>query len=105
MLDAAKPGDLTEALRYLAEHRVGDEVPDFFISLYTSTLAAMLAGDPTWTAVAKANRDVLLSRQTQDDGSWFPVRSPEIGLGTISATSEAVMTLSVGYRFLPVYGR
>src|SRR5258706_4964673 len=35
LLDAAKPGDLTEALRYLAEHRVGDEVPDFFVSLYT----------------------------------------------------------------------
>jgi hypothetical protein len=105
LLDAAKPADLAQALRFLAEHRVGDEVPDFFVSLYTSTLAAKFAGDTTWSAVWKANRDVLLSRQTQDDGSWFPIRSPQVGLGTVSATAEAVMALAIPFRLLPVYGR
>jgi hypothetical protein len=75
--------------------------PDFFDAAYIGTLAATLSNDST---AASEWRAMLLNKKTED-GSWFPLRQPAYGLGTVAATSSAVTTLAISYRLLPAYGR
>lgn len=96
--------DWKEATKFLREQRVNEDVAEYHAALYATTLAAMLLGDPAWSAQWRPTRDGLLSKQTED-GSWFPPRPPSVGLGTVPATSFAVMTLAMPYRLLPVYGK
>ena len=96
--------NLKEPHKFLVEHRPNEEATDFFTTLYVSSLAAMQEGEPKWTPVWKPIRDILLGKQTAE-GSWFPPRPPSVGLGTVAATSTAVMTLAMPYRLLPLYGR
>jgi hypothetical protein len=96
--------DLKEAAKFLREKRVNEDVADYHAALYATTLAAMLMEDPTWTAEWRPTRDGLMGKQTED-GSWFPPRPPPVGLGTVGATSMAVMTLAMPYRLLPMDGR
>lgn len=96
--------NLKEPNKFLLEHRPDENATDFFNTLYVTLLAARQEGEPKWTSVWKPARDVLLSKQTSD-GSWFPPRPPSVGLGTVAATSTAVMTLAIPYRLLPLYGR
>jgi Prenyltransferase and squalene oxidase repeat len=104
-LGAATPADLKDALKLIAERRIGDEETNYYLSSYAVSLCAMWSRDPAaWTAAWKPARDALMSKQT-DDGSWFPLRPPREGLGTIPATSAAVSTLAMPYRLLPLYGR
>ena len=95
--------ELKEAIKFLRERRVGEDMSDYHAALYATTLAAMLVGESAWNAEWRPTRDGLLSKQAED-GSWFPPRPPSIGLGTVSATSFAVMTLAMPYRLLPMYG-
>ena len=95
--------DLKEAAKFLREKRVNEDVTDYHAALYTANLAAMLAGDPTWTAQWRPTRDGLMAKQTED-GSWFPPRPPPVGLGTVGATSMAIMTLATPYHLLPMDG-
>ena len=88
----------------LPAERSPEEAADLYGSIYAITLAAMLTDDPGWMARWKSTRDLLLPKQ-MEDGSWFPTRAPQFGLGTVGATSTAVMTLAMPYRLLPLYGR
>ncbi len=107
MTGAATADELGDALKLVAEKRVEADParePDYFRSVYAVVLAAMLAGEPTWSAAWGPARDEVLKKQN-DDGSWFPLRQPGVGLGTVPATAQAVMTLAMPYRLLPLYGR
>ncbi len=90
--------------KFLLEHRVPEDAADFLPDTYITALAAMLSGDPTASASWKPTRDLLVNKQTEE-GSWYPPRQPPVGLGTVAATSNAVMTLAMPYRLLPMYGR
>jgi hypothetical protein len=116
LLDEANPGEVKDALKVLADKRVEADASnptadDYYRSLYAVSLAIWLNGDPAApnaapaAAVAwKATRDALVPKQAED-GSWYPLRPPPVGLGTVPATAQAVLALTVGYRLLPAYGR
>jgi hypothetical protein len=96
--------ELRGALKLIADHRIGDDDASYYLSSYAVALSALLSRDAaTRAATWKPARDALLAKQT-DDGSWFPLRPPREGLGTIPATSAAVSTLAMPYRLLPLYG-
>jgi hypothetical protein len=115
LLDEANPDELKVAHRILAEKRVDADASnpaaeEYYRLLYAVSLAVWLAGDPaapgaTSPAAAwKATREALVSKQAED-GSWFPLRPPPVGLGTVPATADSVLALTVGYRLLPAYAR
>jgi hypothetical protein len=47
----------------------------------------------------------LLLNLQAEDGSWSGRQGQERNLGTIYATSLAVLALSVEYQYLPIYQR
>lgn len=105
LAEAATPGDLPDATRFLTEHRV-DNGGDPYGGLYWDALASMLAGDPTWTAAWRPVRDALLSPQRRtEEGSWLPTQPQNAAPSAVQSTATAVMTLAMPYRLLPVYGR
>jgi hypothetical protein len=115
LLDEANPQEQNDAHKVLAEKHVDADASnpaaeEYYRSLYAVSLAIWLAGDPaapgaTSAATAwKATREALVSKQSED-GSWFPLRPPPVGLGTVPATADAVLALTVGYRLLPAYAR
>jgi hypothetical protein len=93
---------ISPALKYLVDQKPDAAKADFHTALYIDTVAAFLWGEPSWTLSWKGAMERLISKQTED-GSWFPPVAPAIGLGTVSATAKAVMTLTVPYRLLPLY--
>jgi hypothetical protein len=94
----------TAAIKSLVDKKPDPAKGGFHGTLYMVTLAAYLWGDPVWTPSWKAAQDRLISKQTED-GSWFPPVAPAIGLGTISSTAKAILTLTVPYQLMPLYGR
>lgn len=74
---------------------------------YYATLALFLHGGESWVTWNSLIRDMLCQRQRRDghangswnaDGRWFG----KVG-GRIYATTMAVLTLEVYYRYLPIY--
>ena len=47
----------------------------------------------------------LLLNLQSEDGSWSGRQGQERNLGTVYATSLAVLALSVEYQYLPIYQR
>ena len=104
LLDPDHWADRKATLKLLSEGKAGEEGSDLVNSGYSAVLATMLSGEPTWSTAWKPMRDAILSKQAED-GSWFPPRAPSVGLGTISSTAAAVITLAMPYRLLPLYGK
>jgi hypothetical protein len=116
LLDEANPQELKDAHKVLADKRVDADASspaaeEYYRSLYAVSLAIWLArgdlaapGAASPAAAWKATREALVSKQAED-GSWFPLRPPPVGLGTVPATADAVLSLTVGYRLLPAYAR
>jgi hypothetical protein len=115
LLDEANPDEVKAAHKILAEKHIDADASnpaaeEYYRSLYAVSLAVWLADDPgapgatSAAATWKATREALVSKQAED-GGWFPLRPPPVGLGTVPATAEAVLALTVGYRLLPAYGR
>ena len=84
-----------KALDALSQEKAGD----FYDMAFAATLGGIFSDD---AATISGWRSPLMAKQQAEDGSWAPMNSPPYGLGTVSATSSAVLTLSLPYRLLPV---
>lgn len=106
MMGAGHRADIAAASRLVLEKPVREDARYQYCSLYWTTLAAHITGQPLWPTVWKSNRDYLLSRQRRDDGSWPASRSEVDGQGKpgrFFATAMAVLSLSIPSQILPMY--
>jgi len=99
--DPPTQAQLRTATQFLIDHPPDEKMRFPYYTMYYTTQAAYQVGHEAWGPIWQANRDQLLSIQTQE-GSWPQSGSGEEP-GKIYATSMAVLTLSVPYRLLPVY--
>jgi hypothetical protein len=70
---------------------------------YYAILADVLADDPNWAKHWDPVWDNLRRAQA-DDGSWLPIQAENPSAGAVTPTAGAVLTLTIPYRLLPVYG-
>jgi hypothetical protein len=73
----------------------------FFYSIYYCSQAMFQLGGNYWDWFRPKLHDVLLKNQNQTTGSWFG----SDGYGPSYSTAMGVLSLTVEYRFLPIYQR
>jgi len=101
---AGRPDEVDGALKFLLDHPPAPDSTDYAASAYYATLADLLADDADWAKHWGPTWEAL--RRTQaDDGSWLPIQAENPGAGAVTPTAASVLTLTVPYRLLPVYGR
>lgn len=76
----------------------------FFYGAYYCTIGMFQVGGKHWEQ-GKGHLIPLLLNLQAEDGSWSGRQGQERGLGTVYATSLAVLALSVEYQYLPIYQR
>ncbi len=76
----------------------------FFYGVYYCTIGMFQVGGKPWEQ-SKGHLIPLLLNLQAEDGSWSGRQGQERGLGTVYATSLAVLGLSVEYQYLPIYQR
>jgi hypothetical protein len=78
----------------------------FYYGLYYAAQAMYQLGGPYWEGWRRAGETVLLEHQGAD-GSWVaPADAPyESRAGAAYSTALAVLSLTVEYRYLPIYQR
>lgn len=76
----------------------------FFYGAYYCTIGMFQVGGRHWEQGKNHLLPLLLNLQAED-GSWSGRQGQERGLGTVYATSLAVLALSVEYQYLPIYQR
>jgi prenyltransferase/squalene oxidase-like repeat protein len=89
---------------YLVQNPLRADSEFFFYGVYYGTIGMFQMGDEHWNQTKRHIVPLLLSLQSPD-GSWSGRHGGERGLGTVYATSLAVLALSVEYQFLPIYQR
>src|SRR5205823_1466422 len=95
-----------EALKaggWLLRNPPADNQGNFFYTVYYCTQAMFQLGDDYWGAYKPRLRDLLLRKQSQN-GSWGGDTN-DVWLGPNYGTAMAVLSLTVEYRFLPIYQR
>ncbi len=85
---------------YLLKHLPQWNGEHFFYSIYYGSQAAFQLGNNYWNFYRPHLHEVLLPQQNAN-GAWLG----QEGLGPAYATSLAIMSLTVEYRFLPIYQR
>jgi hypothetical protein len=75
-----------------------------FYGLYYCSQAMFQLGDTYWTAYRGRLHRLLLPNQ-RSDGSWFGNDGEARRVGPNYTTAMAVLSLTVEYRFLPIYQR
>lgn len=75
-----------------------------FYGLYYCSQAMFQLGDTQWTAYRDALHKLLLRNQ-QDNGSWTGRDVEASRAGPNYTTAMAILSLTVEYRFLPIYQR
>jgi hypothetical protein len=98
-----------EALRggdWLLRNPLQWKGPFFYYSVYYSTQAMFQLGGAYWEMWRPASQGILLERQ-KEDGSWPapPDETHEHQAGPTYTTAMAVLSLTVDYRYLPIYRR
>jgi hypothetical protein len=98
-----------EALRggaWLLKNPLEWKGPFFYYSAYYSTQAAYQLGGEHWEKWRPLSEGLLLEHQSAD-GSWPPPPSEthERQAGPVYTTALAVLSLTVEYRYLPIYQR
>lgn len=101
LLGAGDRPEVPEAVKFLSQPSATTRPTN--LSPYHTSLAAQLAGESTWSWVAKPVADAALAAQ-QPDGGWPPAATPAEP-GRTFATAKSVLTLTVPYRLLPIYER
>ncbi|GDY08023.1 hypothetical protein LBMAG52_15090 [Planctomycetia bacterium] len=76
----------------------------FFYGAYYCTIGMFQVGGKHWEQ-GKGHLIPLLLNLQAEDGSWSGRQGQERNLGTVYATSLAVLALSVEYQYLPIYQR
>lgn len=76
----------------------------FFYGVYYCTIGMFQVGGKHWEQ-SKGHLIPLLLNLQAEDGSWSGRQGQERGLGTVYATSLAVLALSAEYQYLPIYQR
>lgn len=92
---------------WLLKNRLAWSGPFFFYSVYYSTQAMFQLGGEYWKEW-RALRDELLVPQQRADGSWLPPQNETSivsQLGPVYGTAMAVLSLTVEYKYLPIYQR
>jgi hypothetical protein len=96
-----------EALRgggYLRRTPLNDISPYFYYTTYYCAQAMFQLGDDYWGPYRTNLRETVLRKQRREDGSW-PNDGHDDGYGPNYCTALAVLTLTVEYRYLPIYQR
>ena len=98
-----------EALRggdWLLKNSLEWKGPFFYYSVYYSTQAMFQLGGTYWERWRPESQGILLERQ-KEDGSWPapPDETHEHQAGPTYTTAMAVLSLTVDYRYLPIYQR
>jgi len=80
--------------------------PFFYYGAYYASQAMYQLGDHNWKTWQPLNESLLLDKQN-DDGSWPtpPNATHEEQAGPVYATALAILSLSVEFRYLPIYQR
>lgn len=80
--------------------------PFFYYSAYYSAQAMYQLGGTFWERWQPISEKVLLDKQ-EADGSWrLPPNAPfEVKAGKVYTTALAILSLSVEFRYLPIYQR
>ena len=92
---------------WLLRHPMEFKGPFFYYSAYYSTQATFQLGGRYWEHW-RPLRDRVLLPQQRDDGSWMAPNdetSVVSQLGPIYSTALAVLSLTVEYKYLPIYQR
>lgn len=76
----------------------------FFYSVYYCSQAMFQLGGNFWNSYRPLLHDSLLKHQNKN-GSWTSPRGSEASYGPNYCSSLAVLSLTVEYRFLPIYQR
>ncbi len=76
----------------------------FYYGAYYCTIGMFQVGGKHWEQGKGHLIPLLLNLQAQD-GSWSGRQGQERNIGTVYATSLAVLALSVEYQYLPIYQR
>lgn len=76
----------------------------FYYGAYYCTIGMFQVGGKHWEQGKSHLIPLLLNLQAQD-GSWSGRQGQERNIGTVYATSLAVLALSVEYQYLPIYQR
>ncbi len=94
-----------EALRgaeYLLENPLRYDETYYFYGVYYCGVGMFQMGEKYWPAMRDQIRDVLLEKQSPD-GSWIAGNGSEKRIGPVYTTTMAVLSLTVEYRYLPIY--
>jgi hypothetical protein len=92
---------------WLLKHPLQWKGPFFCYSAYYSTQAMFQLGGEYWEAWRPLSQDLLVAKQ-RPDGSWLSPpdeTSIVVQLGPVYTTAMAVLSLTVEYKYLPIYQR
>ena len=80
--------------------------PFFYYSVYYSSQAMYQLGGKYWETWRKRTESLLLQHQ-KEDGSWPPPpkETHEQQAGPAYTTALAILSLTVDYKYLPIYQR
>jgi hypothetical protein len=80
--------------------------PFVFYSIYYATQAMWQLGGKSWETWKPRAEKLLLANQ-REDGSWPPVAgdTQEASAGPAYSTALAILSLTVDYKYLPIYQR
>ena len=92
------------AADYLISRPLRSSESYFFYGVYYTGVGMFKIGGKHWDATKKHLTKLLLTSQKKD-GSWFAKREDERRNGRVYCTSLAILSLSVEYRYLPIYQR
>jgi hypothetical protein len=98
-----------EAIRggdWLLKNPLEPRGPFFFYAVYYSTQAMYQLGGHYWEAWRPLSEGILLKEQ-KPDGSWppLPYETHEHQAGAAYTTAMAILSLTVDYKYLPIYQR
>jgi len=93
--------EIQKGLGYLLEHMPetgsSSQRSHFYYGHYYAVQAMWHADNPYWQKWYPAIREVLLTRQTGDEGAWVDDMSPEY------ATAMACLVLQMPNNYLPIF--
>lgn len=91
---------------WLLKHPLEWKAPFFYYSVYYSNQAMYQLGGAYWETWRRRTESLLLQHQS-DDGSWPapPRETHEQQAGPAYTTALAILSLTVDYKYLPIYQR
>ncbi len=92
------------AERWLQAHPPTRDERFFYYSMYYYSQAMHQRGESAAKDAEQKVHQLLLPLQ-REDGRWEASSGEEAGAGAVYATAMSILSLSVGYHFLPIYQR